>query len=152
MRLSRLLLLGSLAFLPVVQAADEIAEPVCEEKTWSDGSTSATGIRFSLEQMREFQVAFQSFRRPQTVDPSETVIRVYDADGNYEERKIRFSALPRNVVLDARRRSERTVSYAETGESVEAASQAAFASGGIDPRSFLPIGVAGNLTGSGPCQ
>ena len=48
-----------------------------------------TGTRLSLEQLREFEAAFQSFRRPEAVDPSETVIRVYDADGkNYEERKV----------------------------------------------------------------
>lgn len=148
MRPPRLLLLGCLAFLPVVQAGDEIAEPVCEEKTWSDSSTSATGIQFSLEQLRELQVAFQSFRRPEAVDRSESVIRIYDADGkNYEERKIRFGAIPRDVVLDAQRRSERTGSDSALREMSDAAWRSAnFVSDQVDRRLFLPIQAAPNLT------
>ena len=153
MRPLRLLLLGCLAFLPVVQAGDEIAEPVCEEKTWSDSSTSLAGTRFSLEQLREFQVAFESFRRPEAVDRSETVIRIYDADGkNYEERKIRFGAIPRHVVLDAQRRSERTASVSALGEMSDAAWRSAnFVSDQVDRRLFLPIQAAPNLTFSGIC-
>jgi hypothetical protein len=191
MHLSRLLLLGSLAFLPVVQAADEIAEPVCEEKTvpveqiprgfvcderapsacpsagnlscigrtdtgtrfWIDSSMVTTGPRLSLEQLREFEAALQSFRRPQAIDPSETVIRVYDADGkHYEERKVRFSALPRDFVLDAQPRSQKTASYPAPGEVVEAAIESSLAGGGLDPRSFFPIELAPTLAVSGPCQ
>jgi hypothetical protein len=191
MQLSRLLLLGCFAFLPVVQAADEIAEPVCEEKTvpveqipkgfvcdertssacpsagnlacigrtdagtrfWIDSSMDTTGTRLSLEQLREFEAAFQSFRRPEAVDPSETVIRFYDADGkNYEERKVRFSALPRDFVLDAQRRSQETASYSVPGEAVDAATESSLAAGGLDPRSFFPIQLAPTLAVSGPCQ
>jgi hypothetical protein len=174
-----------------VQAADEIAEPVCEEKTvpveqipkgfvcdertpsacpsagnlacigrtnagtrfWIDSSMDTTGTRLSLEQLREFEAAFQSFRRPEAVDPSETVIRFYDADGNYyQERKVRFSALPRDFVFDAQRRSQETASYSVSGEAVDAATESSLAAGGLDPRSFFPIQVAPTLAVSGPCQ
>ena len=191
MHRSRLVLLGCLAFLPVVQAADKIAEPVCEETTvpveqipkgfvcdertpyacpsagnitcigrtdagtrfWIDSSMDTTGPRLSLEQLREFEAALQSFRRPQALDPKETVIRVYDAAGNnYEERKVRFSALPRDFVLDTQRRSQKTASYSVPGEGVEAAIESSLAAGGLDPRSFLPIELAPTLAVFGPCQ
>ncbi len=191
MHLSRLLLLGCLAFLPVVQAADEIAEPVCEEKTvpveqiprgfvcdertpsacpsagnlacigrtdagtrfWIDSSIDTTDTRLSLEQLKKLDAAFRSFRRPQAVDPSETVIRVYDADGkNYEERKVRFSALPRDFILDAQRRSQKTASYFDPDEVMDAAAQSMLAAGGLDARSFFPILVAEGLAVSGQCD
>jgi len=191
MHLSRPLLLGCLAFLPVVQAADEIAEPVCEEKTvpveqiprgfvcdertpsacpsagnlacigrtdagtriWIDSSMDPTGTRLSLEQMKELEAAFQSFRRTEAVDLSETVIRVYDADGkNYEERKVRFSALPRDFLFDAQQHSQDTAWYSVTGQAVGAAAQASLAGGGLDPRSFFPIELAPTLAVFGPCQ
>ena len=191
MHLFRLLLLGCLAFLPVVQAADEIAEPVCENKTvpveqipkgfvceertpsacpsagnlacigrtdagtrfWIDSSMDTTVTRLSLEQLREFEAALPSFRRPVAVDLSETVIRVYDADGrSYEERKVRFSALPRDFVLDAQRRSQETASYSVPGEAADAATSSALATVGLDPRSFFPIQLAPTLVVSGPCQ
>jgi len=191
MHRSRILLLGCLAFLPVAQAADEIAEPVCEEQSvpveqiprgfvcdertpsacpsagslacigrtdagtrfWIDSSIETTGTRFSLEQLREFETALQNFRRPEAVDPSETVIRVYDADGkHYEERKVRFNALPRDFVLDAQRRSRKTASYSVPGETADAAMESSLAAGGLDPRSFFPIELAPTLAVSGPCQ
>jgi len=191
MHLSRPLLLGCLAFLPIVQAADEIAEPVCEEKTvpveqipkgfvcdertpsacpsagnlacigrtdagtrfWIDTSMGTTGTRLSLEQLRVFEAAFQSARPSNAVDPSAVVIRVYDADGkNYEERKVRFSALPRDFVLDAQRRRQETASYSVPGDAVDAALASSLAAGGLDPRSFFPIEVAPTLAVSGPCQ
>jgi hypothetical protein len=176
MHLSRLLLLGCVAFLPVVQAADEIAEPVCEEKTvpveqipegfvcdigrtdagtrfWLDSSMDTTVTRLSLERLRESEAALQSFLRPKAVDLSEVVIRVYDADGrNYEERKVRFSALPRDFVLDAQRRSQQTASYTAPGEAMDANLSSALAAGGLDPRSFFPIQFATTPAVSGPCQ
>ena len=107
--------------------------------------------------MKEFEAVFQSFRRPDAVDPSETVIRVYDADGkHYEERKVRFSAIPRDFVLNANRDGKRTASYTALSEAEDAARAAARSTGLVtnefDPRLFLPIQVAPTLAVSGPCQ
>ena len=76
---------------------------------WVDTSNDSTGnqITVSLEQLREVEFAFQDFLKPQAIDPSETVIRVYDADGEYEERKVQFGSVPRDFVLDMRQREER---------------------------------------------
>jgi hypothetical protein len=120
---------------------------------WIDSSMDTPGTRLSLEQLRELEAAFQGFRRPEAVDPSETVIRVYDADGKtYEERKVRFSALPRDFVFDAQRRSQKTASYSIPDEALDAATRSSLAAGGLDPRSFFPIQLAPTLAVSGPCQ
>lgn len=133
-----------------------IGRTVAGTRFWIDRSSSTTGAPFSLEQMKEFETAFQSFRRPQAVDPAERTIRVYDADGKtYVEKKIRFGGLPRDVLLDVER-SSRSTSYTALEDAAEAADDAmrssGFVTGSYDPRMFLPIQVAPTLAVSGPCQ
>jgi len=112
-----------------------------------------TDTRLSLEQLRQFDATLQSFRRSEAVDPLETVIRVYDANGkNYEERKVRFSALRRDFVLNAKRRSEKTASYSVPGEAADAAMSSFSAAGQSDPRLYFPIQLAPTLAVPGPCQ
>ncbi len=77
---------------------------------WVDSTRDLAGAlqSISLEDQQEIESnALRSFLKPSQVDPLETVVRVYDEDGRqYEERKIRFQSLPRDFVLDTRRRSE----------------------------------------------
>jgi hypothetical protein len=77
---------------------------------WVDTSNDSTAnqITVSLEQLREVEFAFQSFLKPEAIDPAETVIRVYDSDGDqFEERKVRFGSMPLDILLDMRQREER---------------------------------------------
>ena len=111
MRWFTFLLAACCVGLPSAYASDEASENVSAAspagETDSSDVSTADQITISLKQFREVESAFQNFLKPQVLDPSETVIRVYDADGKFEERKVRFGSVPRDFVLDMRQREER---------------------------------------------
>ena len=123
---------------------------------WADTSDDSTGNRISvsLEQLREIESAFQSFLEPRAIDPSEVVIRVYDADGEqFEERKMRFGSLPRDFVLDMQRREEKAKTRAILDANPDPlAYTEAFPRLEAHPFLYAPIEMAPQLRVSNPCR
>jgi hypothetical protein len=115
---------------------------------WADTTEAPSGIRHSitLETLRKVESAFPDFRRSRGIDPSESVIRVYDEDGKgYEERKIRFGSIPRDFLLDLQRRAEK----AETRSTIDGGTVDLINSG--SSAFYTPIQVDSSLRVSNPC-
>ena len=125
---------------------------VCRDDTTGD----LAGIEspLNLEALRGIESAFPDFRRSKGIDLSESVVRVYDADGNqYEERKIRFGALPRSLMLNLQRRAEK----AEASSAIEGVPEPLqytpdFCKPLTDPLLYAPILVDPGLKQPIPCQ
>ncbi len=141
---------GSAPSCPTVGNLAWLGRTDAGTRFWADTSDDSTGnqISVSLEQMREIEFAFQSFLKPEAIDPSEAVIRVYDADGEqFEERKIQFGSLPRDFVLDMRRRAEKAKTRSPTLRST-----VTFPRLEAHPFFYAPIEMAPELRVSYPCR
>ena len=148
MRRFTLLAAASCLCLSSAYASDQATDNVAEA---AQGKPNPAGRILALERPGIDQAALRSFVKPRAIDPAEAVIRVYGADGTFEERKIRFGSLPREFVLDLRRRTEQASSAADAAreplpESVR------FSTLEVDPWLYAPIEIVPTLRSTNPCR
>ena len=144
---------GSAPSCPTVGKLTWVGRTDAGTRFWTDTSADSTGnqLSVSLEQLEEIESAYRSFLKPEAVDPSAAVIRVYDADGEqFEERTMRFGSLPNDFVLDMRKREER----AKTRSVIAADPLAHTPTPTIEaaPFQYAPIEVAAELRVSIRCD
>ena len=148
MRRFTLLAAASCLCLSSAYASDQATDNVAEA---AQGKPNPARRILALERPGIDQAALRSFVKPRAIDPAEAVIRVYGADGTFEERKIRFGSLPREFVLDLRRRTEQASSAADAAreplpESVR------FSTLEVDPWLYAPIEIVPTLRSTNPCR
>ena len=148
MRRFTLLAAASCLCLSSAYASDQATDNVAEA---AQGKPNPAARILALERPGIDQAALRSFVKPRAIDPAEAVIRVYGADGTFEERKIRFGSLPREFVLDLRRRTEQASSAADAAreplpESVR------FSTLEVDPWLYAPIEIVPTLRSTNPCR
>ncbi len=148
MRRFTLLAAASCLCLSSAYASDQATDNVAEA---ARGKPNPARRILALERPGIDQAALRSFVKPRAIDPAEAVIRVYGADGTFEERRIRFGSLPREFVLDLRRRTEQASSAADAAreplpESVR------FSTLEVDPWLYAPIEIVPTLRSTNPCR
>ena len=150
MRRFTLLAAASCLCLSSAYASDQATDNVAEA---AQGKPNPAGRILALERPGIDQAALRSFVKPRAIDPAEAVIRVYGADGTFEERKIRFGSLPREFVLDLGRRTERVQASSAADAAREPLPESVrFSTLEVDPLLYAPIEIVPTLSSTNSCR
>ncbi len=122
MRRAAVLMIAGCYLFQVVRASDVGPQPTTREvsaKAEAEGDSKEIERPFTLDSLAGIESRFPGLLERPVVDLSETVIRIYDANGKqFTERKFQFGAIPRNITVKMARRAERKESYSRPdGES-----------------------------------